>query len=142
MDNISIVFPAGAFGANEYDSYLDSMLRCVAEEAKQDPNEWAEKYGTNFENDVFMMHPFCWCEKDTCPWCCGCTCDDKKCSYCISFGKEGSIPGKGAPNFWHKRSGFRVWWYKYIGRSTTIYCEKEIDLGSIYKDCMDSLCKK
>lgn len=26
-------------------------------------------YGANYENDVFMMHRFCWCEREDCPWC-------------------------------------------------------------------------
>lgn len=25
-------------------------------------------YGCEYENDVFMMHPFCWCESPDCPW--------------------------------------------------------------------------
>lgn len=29
-------------------------------------------YGTEYENDTFLMHPFCWCERDDCPWCAGC----------------------------------------------------------------------
>lgn len=33
-------------------------------------------YGAYFENDVFTMHPFCWCDRDDCPWCLGCTCGD------------------------------------------------------------------
>lgn len=31
-------------------------------------------YGANFENDVFMMHPFCWCEGEDCLWCSGSGC--------------------------------------------------------------------
>lgn len=31
-------------------------------------------YGADFENDVFMMHPFCWCEKESCLWCRSCEC--------------------------------------------------------------------
>lgn len=31
-------------------------------------------YGANFENDVFMMHPFCWREEDNCLWCGGSGC--------------------------------------------------------------------
>lgn len=31
-------------------------------------------YGVAFENDVFMMHPYCWCEREDCPWCAGCEC--------------------------------------------------------------------
>ena len=26
------------------------------------------------------------------------------------------LPNQTAPNFWHKPSGFKVWWYKHIGR--------------------------
>jgi len=30
-------------------------------------------YGADFENDVFMMHHYCWCEEEgECPWCTGC----------------------------------------------------------------------
>ena len=36
--------------------------------------EWG--YGQDFSNDVFMMHPFCWCEQDDCEWCAGCDCPD------------------------------------------------------------------
>lgn len=44
-------------------------------------------YGTNFENDVFMIHSFCYCEQDDCPWCASCSCeysyyiDNKKVTY-------------------------------------------------------------
>jgi hypothetical protein len=38
-------------------------------------------YGAYFENDVFMMHPYCWCEKDDCPWCAGCECPDSAFHY-------------------------------------------------------------
>src|ERR1700674_4892859 len=33
-------------------------------------------YGANFENDTFMMHRYCWCEREECLWCRGCGCDD------------------------------------------------------------------
>ena len=33
--------------------------------------EWG--YGVEFENNVFLMHPFCWCEREDCPWCASCT---------------------------------------------------------------------
>lgn len=75
--------------------------------------EWG--YGQNFENDVFMMRPFCRCDKEDCGWC---------------SGKE--------PNFLHKKSGFSVKWYKYIGRAM------EFDLGknnwkSILRECIESI---
>lgn len=33
-------------------------------------------YGANFRNDVFMMHYYCWCDEEDCPWCMGCDCPD------------------------------------------------------------------
>lgn len=117
-------------------------------------------YGADFENDVFKMRPYCWCDAPNCPWCGGCDCDTvptvdgkdvtydewiafydqerakgidpdainerrdhrlrgPRCDFCTGkgvFATNGSEPGMGAPNFWHKPSGFKVWWYKYIGR--------------------------
>jgi len=85
-------------------------------------------YGVSFENEVFLMHPFCWCEKN-----------DGSCLWCIHgdnpqfmpllnarFGTtEESYYNKetgyyDAPHFWHKSSDFRVRWYKYIGRGDAI----------------------
>jgi len=42
------------------------------------------------------MHPFCWCELETCPWC------------------REKDP---LPNFHYKPLDFKVNWYKYIGRN-------------------------
>jgi hypothetical protein len=38
-------------------------------------------YGAIFENSVFMMNPFCWCDKDDCAWCANCTCPDSTWKY-------------------------------------------------------------
>lgn len=94
----NIFLPAGAMGANEFDDELDTILREVAEKHQQD-GEWAEKYGIDVDNEIFMMHHYCWCEKENCEWC-GWE-DDKQTS---------------SPNFWYKPLDFKVWWYKYIGR--------------------------
>jgi hypothetical protein len=51
-------------------------------------------YGVDFENDVFMMHEFCWCDQKDCDWC--------------SHNK---------PNFIYKPTNVKIWWYKWIGRS-------------------------
>lgn len=40
-------------------------------------------YGGNFENDVFMMHQFCWCDRDDCAWCAQCSCSETAWSYFI-----------------------------------------------------------
>lgn len=112
--SIQIIMPAGAFGANEHDSALDTFLRAFAEKHKENEGDWAEKYGTDFEDEMFMMHCFCWCEKDDCPWCGGEIIPElmKSCG----FEKEHET----APNFWYKPLDFKVWWYKYIGRGVEV----------------------
>jgi len=90
--SITVITPRGMFGASDQDEALDTAMRLIAV-AFAAPEEWASKYGTDYENDTFMMHRYCWCEREECPWC---------------FGS--------APNFLHKPSGFKVKWYKYIGR--------------------------
>jgi hypothetical protein len=40
-------------------------------------------YGEDFENDTFMLHRYCWCEKDDCPWCTGCDCPDTAFHYFV-----------------------------------------------------------
>ena len=74
-------------------------------------------YGVNCENDTFMMHRFCWCDKDKCKWC---------------YGDN--------PNFWHKPTDLKIWWYKYIGRSQKINQDVSIDkMERIFEDCVKSI---
>lgn len=40
-------------------------------------------YGAGFENEVFMMHPYCWCEQDDCRWCQGCACPETAFHYFV-----------------------------------------------------------
>jgi len=74
-------------------------------------------YGVDFENDVFMMHSFCWCEQKKCEWCSG-----------------------GAPNFLYKPTNFGINWYKWIGRSMG-YSKKisSKEWKSMIKDCIESV---
>lgn len=79
-------------------------------------------YGAWFENDVFMMHPFCWCERMDCAWCRSCECDydwktDVTLSECAAC--KGELP-RSEPHFRFKPSGAEARWYKYIGRSMDI----------------------
>lgn len=102
---------------------LSDMLSGIAEDFSG-PNETGTKYGIEIDNEVFMMNPFCWCDKEDCPWCASGgdeLCDPDKgirCEECpgVRFADKGAVDCNGAPNFWHKASGLRVWWYKYIGR--------------------------
>ena len=70
-------------------------------------------YGENYENGVFKLHRYCWCDSDDCPYC---------------DGTE--------PNFLHKASGASVSWYKYIGRGMDV---SEADWPSIFSECFQSL---
>lgn len=75
-------------------------------------------YGARYENEVFLMHPYCWCDDDSCDWC----------------------GEKRAPNFVHKQSGFSVHWYKWIGRDSEY--SKKISLSEwqkIFDECMKSI---
>ena len=79
----------------------------------EENGEWGDKYGVDIDNDIFMMHKFCCCEKEDCPWC-----DDIGAEpqlirdiFNIKYSESGR-----APNFWYKPLDFKVWWYKYIGR--------------------------
>lgn len=67
----------------------------------------SEKYGFNYEDDVILIHQYCWCDKDECPWC--------------SLGNmttelEELLGSEYMPNFWYKPDNYALWWYKYIGR--------------------------
>lgn len=95
-------------------------------------------YGENFENEVFMMHKFCWCSGDDCPWC---SYSDDEGQYFQErfrcYGAEDGGQYKGAPNFWHKHSGFKVWWYKWIGRDNEF--SGVCDWRAIEAECLSSI---
>ena len=81
-------------------------------------NSWRE-YGSDFENETFMVHRYCWCEEDDCPWC-----------------------NAEKPNFLYKPLGFEIMWYKYPLRDS--YSNAKISLNKFRKiidDCIGSLGK-
>lgn len=99
-------------------------------------------YGCNYKDDNFIMHPFCWCDLPDCPWCYRCNCErisislyEEPCDWCKSVHKHednGSFspdiyPHAGAPNFWDKKTGLRIWWYKYIGRGMEMHVPDGIE---------------
>lgn len=82
MTEVHIITPPGMFGATASDDVIDTAMRVIGV-GFGDPDEWPSKYGTNYENDVFMMHRFCWCDKEgECPWCTGCGAYEEACSVC------------------------------------------------------------
>ena len=123
-----VTLPAGAFGANEFDSLLDTILRKIGKKFESDGG-WGDKYGSEVDGEIFMMHPFCWREQDNCAWCGG--------EIVPELMKGFSDDNRGAPNFWYKPLDFKVWWYKYIGRGVETNKElKESELDEILNKCM------
>lgn len=119
-------------------------------------------YGVEVDNDVFMMHPFCWCERSNCPWCLACECpfegthlyylaDGTSVEFDAYYeapqesrGKIIPIPERMcgncrsgapvAPNFLHKGTGVSVRWYKYIGRGMEIDCPDQETWDRAYEE--------
>lgn len=73
-------------------------------------------YGIDYENDVFSLHRYCWCDKSSCKWCNG-----------------------NAPNFFYKPTKCEISWYKWVGRD-------QKQKGTLPKNwlswCIKSLWKK
>ena len=81
---VNIIMSHGAMGADENDDLLDNILRKIAMTHGDEKSNWVSKYGVDFENDIFMMHPYCWCEReDECPWCGGCNCPESAFHYFV-----------------------------------------------------------
>lgn len=122
-----------------------------------------------FENDTFVMHPYCWCGRDDCPWCWGCTCPPEADIYEVrgrpvgfrewtsgyrhvvepvrSYRHNPELicdycrgERKIAANFLHKPSGTEVHWYKHIGRGMVI--DLHGDWPDVMSDCIASLIDK
>lgn len=103
-------------------------------------------YGVDFENDTFMMHPYCWCEKeDKCLWCMMNDPFENK-----NWKKmKGELEKKfnpywrtwgGAPTFFYKPTKTGCRWYKWIGRDTEWdRTPTEKEWKKIYKDCLKSI---
>ena len=117
MDKIEIILPECS------DDLISNGLRVITEAIALNDGTVSGGllggefgYGGYVDNDIFMMHPYCWCEKDDCPWC----------------GEEH------APNFHHKPTGLMIWWYKYIGRGMIIAGSKT-KWNEILIECINSL---
>jgi len=73
-------------------------------------------YGLNYENNIFMMHPYCWCEQPNCKWCSG-----------------------KASNFLYKPTNCEIQWYKWIGRGQ----EQKGNLpNNWFQKCIESIWDK
>jgi len=85
----------------------DDLLSTVLSEIAKSylPKDYSGGYGVDINNDIFMMHPYCWCDNESCPWC------------------REEDP---APNFYYKPLGIKVWWYKYVGRG--MKCNRDVSV--------------
>lgn len=39
---------------------LHEFLSSISVHLQENPNNWGEKYGVAYENEIFRIHPFCW----------------------------------------------------------------------------------
>ncbi len=88
MIDIKIITHPAHLGGMSSESPIKLALRLIGTAFGKD-DEWAEKYGTDHENDIFMMHRYCWCEREgECPWCTGCGVYQKRaeCRVCADQG--------------------------------------------------------
>jgi hypothetical protein len=122
MTEMKIILHPAHLGAHGGDDLIDTALRLIGIAFGKE-GEWADKYGTDYENDVFMMHHFCWCEKEdgSCLWCIHGDHPDFDRLMKERFGTEdyrkfAARHYYDPPNFWYKPTDFRLRWYKYIGR--------------------------
>lgn len=214
MKDVEIIIPGRSDGDMLADG-LRALTEAMCEKLSRDEGyglggEFG--YGTNYENDTFLMHRYCWCERDDCPWCAGCREEfgsaehtdacfqshldplrekygektewgyyvsfmneeyrQAKLDLCVKFGVEPTPYewlctcdgdkrfkekvdacqcdwhlGKGpfkygaavqAPNFWHKPSGLKVRWYKWIGRDMEIDGSVP-DIQAMLNECLNSV---
>ena len=103
-------------------------------------------YGIDFENEVFIMHHYCWCEReDECLWC---MMNDPKENKNYNKMKKELVTKfnsywrdwGGAPTFFYKPTKTGCRWYKWIGRDTE--WDKEPtprEWKKIYQHCIKSL---
>lgn len=122
---VVVHLPEGAFGAADEET-VAGLLRSITERMFQLGHGYDSigglggefGYGVNYEDDLFMIHRYCWCEQDECPWCAG-----------------------EAPNFLHKPSGLKIHWYKWIGRSMEIESppsvRAEVVLAKVLKELLE-----
>lgn len=73
-------------------------------------------YGCEYEDEMFMMHPYCWCDRKDCDWC-----------------------ESGRANFEHKASGLSIHWYKYIGRGMEVHNTSGKEAWKIIVECIDHI---
>lgn len=122
MKKITVIIPRGAT------TYIDNgLVKITKAIAKKHPELVAQGllggeygYGACYQNWTFSMHPFCWCEKDSCPFC-----------------NDGAMP-----NFYYGdiKKDLHIKWYKYIGRDMEMNWKPNRERWEkIVKECIKSI---
>ena len=146
-ENITIVLPPTA--SSDIDLDLVKLTEFLSKNLNLDTGyglggEFG--YGVDYENGVFMMHPYCWCD------------DGEKCLWCMmndphenkNYKKmKAELKNKfnsywqkwgGSPTFFYKPTKTGCRWYKWIGRDTEWDKEPtKTQWKKIYKDCIKSI---
>ncbi len=186
---IEFNFPKGHLGADGRDNLLTLVIRALSLKYGKG-EEWADKYGTEYEDDTILIHPDymdseCSCGqsqlqehwyrnhphaldcyynvvppiiertkernknikyREMCrvykiPWnkgwgcACHCSCGvSKEAKEWITKHPHADRCKLELPNFWHKPTGIKVNWYKYIGRE--MKCNRE---SLTNKECKEIL---
>lgn len=88
--DVEIILPKGSLTEYEEGEDISNGLRYLTKILFKKKGEipsfglgGESGYGIDFENSVFKMHPFCWCEKEDCPWCSGCDCPESSFHYYV-----------------------------------------------------------
>lgn len=81
MTKLEIITPSGMFGGQAGEHALYTAMRIIGVGFGEEGG-WNAKYGADYENDVFLMKRYCWCERDDCPWCAGCGAFEDACRAC------------------------------------------------------------
>jgi hypothetical protein len=117
MDKITIVLPRQSLtGAAEKLVHLTEQLNKVTDSVAHGFLGGEFGYGAKYENNVFLMRPFCWCGKPDCLWCFDFEDEDEHVKQIRERFGDWSAAYQQAPNFWYKPKNWQVRWYKYIGR--------------------------
>jgi len=150
MNKLEIVLPKIA--ESDQDCMLVDLAKAIVDSGKVSKGSvglglgGTYGYGVEFENDVFIMKPYCWCMKGySCIWC---MMNDPienpnytKMNREIKkrFGQECADWG-GAPQFYYKPNGYWVRWHKWIGRGMEYQKDlKPKQFRKIIQHCVESL---
>lgn len=201
--NVIIAASAETDKATRWENMIIDLTKALVDNGLADEPGWGLggtwSYATDYSNDTFILHRFCWCEQEDCPYCHGCDCPDEAwyytvdgkqctysewikffddnvpranevlpeeraaiidnvderrgigkhqhllCDYCngLKYAEYGCINDNyfWVPLFWHKPSGVRMKWYKYIGRGTKIHIPDGVNISpdAVLKDCLASV---